>query len=155
MAELTALYGNALPEAADVIVALGGDGFMLETLHRHLERDVPIFGMHRGSVGFLMNGYDPQGLRERLARAVPVRISPLEMRTCDVTGAEHTALAFNEVSLLRETRQTAKIPSPSTAWSESRSWPPTAFLWRRRSAAPPTISRPMVRSFRWAPASWH
>ena len=109
LAELTALYGNAPPEAADVIVALGGDGFMLETLHRHLERDVPIFGMHRGSVGFLMNGYDPQGLRERLARAVPVRISPLEMRTCDVTGAEHTALAFNEVSLLRETRQTAKI----------------------------------------------
>jgi NAD+ kinase len=109
LAELTALYGNAPPEAADVIVALGGDGFMLETLHRHLERDVPIFGMHRGSVGFLMNGYDPQGLRERLARAVPVRISPLEMRTCDVTGVEHTALAFNEVSLLRETRQTAKI----------------------------------------------
>jgi NAD+ kinase len=109
LAELKALYGDAPPEIADVIVALGGDGFMLETLHRHLERDVPIYGMHRGTVGFLMNAYEPQGLRERLKRAVPVRITPLEMRTRDVTGAEQTALAFNEVSLLRETRQAAKI----------------------------------------------
>jgi NAD+ kinase len=109
LAELKALYGDAPPEVAAVIVALGGDGFMLETLHRYLERSVPIYGMHRGSVGFLMNGYEPQGLRERLARAVPVRISPLEMRARDIAGAEHTALAFNEVSLLRETRQTAKI----------------------------------------------
>jgi NAD+ kinase len=107
--ELKTLYGDAPPEAADVIVALGGDGFMLETLHRHLERDVPIFGMHRGSVGFLMNAYAAEGLRERLARAVAVRISPLEMRASDMTGAEQTALAFNEVSLLREARQTAKI----------------------------------------------
>jgi NAD+ kinase len=109
LAELKALYGDAPPEVAAVIVALGGDGFMLETLHRYLERSVPIYGMHRGSVGFLMNGYEPQGLRERLARAVPVRISPLEMRARDIAGAEHTAIAFNEVSLLRETRQPAKI----------------------------------------------
>jgi NAD+ kinase len=109
LAELNALYGDAPPEIADVIVALGGDGFMLETLHRYLERSVPIYGMHRGSVGFLMNAYEPQGLRERLKRAVPVRISPLEMLARDMSGAEQTALAFNEVSLLRETRQTAKI----------------------------------------------
>jgi NAD+ kinase len=107
--ELRALYGEAPPETAQVIVALGGDGFMLETLHRYLERGVPIYGMHRGSVGFLMNAYEPLGLRERLARATPVRISPLEMRTRDAAGTAHTALAFNEVSLLRETRQTAKI----------------------------------------------
>jgi NAD+ kinase len=109
LAELTTLYGDPPPEIADVIVALGGDGFMLETLHRHLELSLPIYGMHRGSVGFLMNSYEAKGLRERLARAVTVRTHPLEMRARDVAGAEHTALAFNEVSLLRETRQTAKI----------------------------------------------
>jgi NAD+ kinase len=109
LVELQALYGGVPPEIADVIVTLGGDGFMLETLHRYLERGVPIYGMHRGSVGFLMNAYEPQGLRERLVRAVPVRISPLEMRARDISGVEQTALAFNEVSLLRETRQTAKI----------------------------------------------
>ncbi len=109
LTELTALYGDPAPEDAGVIVALGGDGFMLETLHRYLELGLPIYGMHRGSVGFLMNGYEPKGLHERLARAVPVRIHPLEMRARDVAGAEHRALAFNEVSLLRETRQTAKI----------------------------------------------
>jgi NAD+ kinase len=109
LAELTKLYGNPAPEKASVIVALGGDGFMLETLHRYLELGLPIYGMHRGSVGFLMNAYEPKGLRERLARAVPVRTHPLEMRARDIHGAEHTALAFNEVSLLRETRQTAKI----------------------------------------------
>jgi NAD+ kinase len=109
LAELKSLYGDPAPDAATVIVALGGDGFMLETLHRYLQLNLPIFGMHRGSVGFLMNGYGPQGLRERLARAVTVRTHPLEMRARDATGAEHTALAFNEVSLLRETRQTAKL----------------------------------------------
>ncbi len=109
LAELQALYGEIPPEAAGVIVALGGDGFMLETLHRYLELGVPIFGMHRGSVGFLMNGYDAAGLRERIARAAPVRIHPLQMRATDVRRAEHEALAFNEVSLLRETRQTAKL----------------------------------------------
>jgi NAD+ kinase len=109
LAELQALYNAIPPEQADVIVALGGDGFMLETLHHYLQRRVPIYGMHRGSVGFLMNGYGPKGLPERIARAVPVRIHPLEMRAQDVRGGQHTGLAFNEVSLLRETRQTAKI----------------------------------------------
>jgi NAD+ kinase len=109
LGELKALYGDVSPATADIIVALGGDGFMLETLHAYHARGVPVYGMHRGSVGFLMNGYEPQGLRERLARAVPVRISPLEMRARDIGGVERTALAFNEVSLLRETRQTAKI----------------------------------------------
>jgi NAD+ kinase len=108
-AELKQLYGDPRPEEAGVIVALGGDGFMLETLHRYLDLGLPIFGMHRGSVGFLMNGYEAQGLRERLERAVSVRTHPLEMRARDANGAAHTALAFNEVSLLRETRQTAKL----------------------------------------------
>lgn len=109
LAELTALYDPVPPEQADVVVALGGDGFMLETLHRYLQRDVPIYGMHRGSVGFLMNSYRPEDLKDRLARAEPVRIHPLEMRTRDRAGGEHVALAINEVSLLRESRQAAKI----------------------------------------------
>ena len=109
LTELKSLYGGTPPDAADIIVALGGDGFMLETLHRHLELGVPIYGMHRGSVGFLMNGYEAKELRERIAQASPVRIHPLEMRAKDMTGVQHTALAFNEVSLLRETRQSAKI----------------------------------------------
>ena len=88
---------------------LGGDGFMLETLHRFLPQGVPIYGMHRGSVGFLMNAYRPDGLFERLATAQPVVLHPLEMIARDDDGARHRALAFNEVSLLRESRQAAKL----------------------------------------------
>jgi NAD+ kinase len=109
LADLRRRYGAAPPEQADVIIALGGDGFMLETLHRFIDRGVPIYGMHRGSVGFLMNAYEAEGLEERLARAQPVRTHPLVMTATDKTGAQHSAVAFNEVSLLRETRQTAKL----------------------------------------------
>jgi NAD+ kinase len=107
--ELCRLYPCAAPERAEVIVSLGGDGFMLETLHRYLSRGVPIYGMHRGSVGFLLNVYAPQGLSERLAAAQPVVLHPLEMKAQDVYGGTHRALAFNEVSLLRESRQAAKL----------------------------------------------
>ena len=82
---------------------------MLETLHRFLPTGVLIYGMHRGSVGFLMNAYRPDGLYERLAAAQPVILHPLEMTVQDEAGAFHRALAFNEVSLLRETRQAAKL----------------------------------------------
>ena len=109
LAELRTRYGTVPPEDAQVIVALGGDGFMLETLHRFVERGVPIYGMHRGSVGFLMNGYGPQGLTERIARAVPVALHPLEMLAHDRDGRHHRAIAFNEVSLLRQGRQAAKL----------------------------------------------
>jgi len=108
-AELTRRYGKAPPEKADVIVPLGGDGFMLETLHRYLDRNVPVYGMHRGSVGFLMNNYGPEGLKERLARAEPVKLHPLEMVARDAGGTTHTALAINEVSLTRQGRQVAKL----------------------------------------------
>ena len=107
--ELCRLYPCVPPERADVIISLGGDGFMLETLHRYLPQGVPIYGMHRGSVGFLMNVYSPQGLDERLAAAQPVVLHPLKMNVRDVYGGTHRALAFNEVSLLRETRQAAKL----------------------------------------------
>jgi NAD+ kinase len=107
--ELTERYGNADPEAADVVVPVGGDGFMLETLHRALPTRLPIFGMHRGSVGFLMNPYRAEDLPGRIAAAQPVSLSPLEMAAWDMRDACHRAIAFNEVSLLRETRQGAKL----------------------------------------------
>ncbi|HVA12582.1 MAG TPA: NAD kinase [Stellaceae bacterium] len=107
--ELSKRYRVAPPDQADIIVALGGDGFMLESLHKHLARGVPIYGMHRGSVGFLMNGYSPDGLEERVTRARPVHVHPLAMVARDQSGQEHRAIAINEVSLLRQSRQTAKL----------------------------------------------
>jgi NAD+ kinase len=109
LVDLRREYGTIDPEEAEIIVPLGGDGFMLETLHRFVNRDVPIFGMHRGSVGFLMNPYQLEGLAERLANAQPVVLHPLEMTTWDEEGNSTRAIAFNEVSLLRETRQGAKL----------------------------------------------
>jgi NAD+ kinase len=108
-AELCELYPCVPPEHAQVIVPLGGDGFMLETLHRFLSKGAPIFGMHRGSVGFLMNPYRADGLVERLAAAQPVVLHPLEMKAVDERGNSSRAIAFNEVSLLRESRQAAKL----------------------------------------------
>jgi NAD+ kinase len=102
-------YGDCEPGEADVIVALGGDGFMLETLHRNLKSRRPIYGMNRGSVGFLMNDYAELGLLERIAVAEQAVIHPLSMTAKDAHGAEFAALAINEVSLLRQTRQTAKL----------------------------------------------
>jgi len=106
---LVGLYGNTPPEEADVIVALGGDGLMLQTLHRTINAPKPIYGMNRGSVGFLMNEYSEHGLRERLAAALASIVHPLQMRARDVHGVETTARAINEVSLLRQTYQAAKL----------------------------------------------
>ncbi len=109
LAELARSYGNVPPEQAEVIVPLGGDGFMLETLHRFLDLGIPIYGVHRGSVGFLMNTYELAGLPGRLARAQSVTLYPLEMLALDQQGRRHRAIAFNEVSLLRQGRQAAKL----------------------------------------------
>lgn len=106
---LAARYGATPPERADVIVALGGDGFMLETLHRFLGRGTPVYGMNRGSVGFLMNDYREDGLEERIAAAQAATLHPLRMRAEANGTAPVEALAINEVSLLRESRQAAKI----------------------------------------------
>ena len=106
---LIALYGSAREDEADVIVALGGDGFMLETLHTVMERRTPVFGMNRGSVGFLMNDYEEEGLLERLADAGRAVIHPLQMDAWTESGQVHSGLAINEVSLLRQTRQSAKL----------------------------------------------
>lgn len=102
-------YGHCPPEHADVIVALGGDGFMLESLHRFMELQKPIYGMNRGTVGFLMNLYLEDELPRRLKRAQQVVLYPLRMIAEDINGVKSNALAINEVSLLRQTRQAAKL----------------------------------------------
>ena len=107
--ELIARYGDCAPEEADVIVALGGDGFMLQTLHGTQHLPAPVYGMNRGTVGFLMNEYRPTGLTRRLARAEETVINPLRMHAVTVDGAEHAALAINEVSLLRAGPQAARL----------------------------------------------
>ena len=105
---LTRASGNARADA-DVIVALGGDGFMLQTIHKAYRRGIPIFGMNCGSVGFLMNDYADDALPSRLEAAKAQEIHPLRMKARTASGKTQTALAFNEVSMLRETRQAAKI----------------------------------------------
>ena len=106
---LIARYGQASGDEAQVIVALGGDGFMLETLHENLKSGRPIYGMNRGSVGFLMNEYSEDALLERINAAERAVIHPLSMVAVDAAGRRLEALAINEVSLLRQTRQTAKL----------------------------------------------
>ena len=111
-AELEALkqrYGSVAPEEADVIVALGGDGFMLRTLHRHLALGKPVYGMKLGTIGFLLNHFHLDDLQERIARAQATVMRPLSMRAHAESGATVEALAFNEVSLLRQTKQAAHI----------------------------------------------
>ncbi|MFQ5765514.1 MAG: NAD kinase [Rhodospirillales bacterium] len=102
-------YETVAPEDADVVVALGGDGFMLESLHRIMDQGTPIYGMNRGSIGFLMNAFEEDGLLERVGKAEPAVLHPLCMHATDADGGEHEALAINEVALLRETRLAAKL----------------------------------------------
>jgi NAD+ kinase len=106
---LAARYGEVDVAEADAVVALGGDGHMLQTLHRFMNDGIPIYGMNRGSVGFLMNDYREEDLPGRLAAAQVSRIHPLSMLAYDRTGKAHKALAINEVSLFRETHQAAKL----------------------------------------------
>ena len=106
---LAGRYGTVAPASADAIVALGGDGLMLQTMHRHLNSRIPIYGMNRGSVGFLLNDYRADGLKERLARAEITIIHPLRMTAHDLEDNKHQALAINEVSLFRQTYQAAKL----------------------------------------------
>jgi NAD+ kinase len=106
---LVSLYGDCPPDHAAVVVALGGDGSMLETIHRVLRLRIPVYGMNCGSVGFLMNTFSEDDLPGRLARAQEAVLYPLRMHTVAADGAEAEALAFNEVSLLRQLRQVSKI----------------------------------------------
>lgn len=106
---LARFYGENDPGSADVVVALGGDGFMLQTLHRFLGTEKPIYGMNRGSIGFLMNEFREDGLAERIAAAERSIVHPLNMRATDVEGKVVEARALNEVSLLRQSYQAAKL----------------------------------------------
>ncbi|MFN0264004.1 NAD kinase [Tepidamorphus sp. 3E244] len=108
-ARLSALYETVEPESADIIVALGGDGLMLQCLHRFMNTGKPIYGMNRGSVGFLMNEYAEEGLTERLRKAHDTPIRPLRLKATTMDGDMHEALAINEVSMLREIHQAAKL----------------------------------------------
>lgn len=109
LAALSRRYRSVPIDEADVIVALGGDGFILATAHRLLGTGLAIYGMNRGTIGFLMNAYEEDGLMERLERSVATPLRPLAMKATKVDGVQERALAINEVSLLRETRQAAKI----------------------------------------------
>ena len=109
MKSLVSRYGQEDLAEADVIVALGGDGFMLRTLHRLLSADLPVYGMKLGNVGFLMNRYHEKRLPERLAAANVVELAPLCMVAMTEAGSESRALAINEVSLLRQMNQAAHI----------------------------------------------
>ena len=106
---LEAKYPHVEPAEADVIVALGGDGFMLEALHRTMGRNIPIYGMNRGTVGFLLNSYDEDDLINRLCASETVTVHPLDMLAVTDSGTEQRAKAINEVSLLRQTRQAANL----------------------------------------------
>lgn len=102
-------FGSVPPHQADVIVALGGDGLMLQTLHRHMQSDIPIYGMNCGSIGFLMNEFNEDNLIERLQTAEISEIHPLKMHAKDKHGEIHEALAINEISIYRQTAQAAKL----------------------------------------------
>jgi NAD+ kinase len=110
-AQLSDMYDFVPLDQADIVIALGGDGHMLQVLHQLLEerRDIPVFGMNLGTIGFLMNNWRPAGLGERLQRAKSFSIKPLTMTATTVSGQTIILPAINEVSLLRETRQAAKI----------------------------------------------
>ena len=109
VADLKKRYPTVPLEEADVIVALGGDGFMLQTLHETLHLNIPIFGMNRGTFGFLMNEFKQTDLDKRIDKSESYKLHPLRMRVTCNKGQQHEFLAFNEVSLLRESRQAAKI----------------------------------------------
>ena len=107
--QLEKLYPASSLKDAEIIIALGGDGTMLEALHHDNPKSLPIYGMNCGSIGFLMNPFRPENLIERLSDAHKIEINPLKMVVTDTEGVRHEAFAFNEVSLLRQTRQAAKI----------------------------------------------
>ena len=109
LARLTERYGDVSRNEADVLVPLGGDGFMLHTLHENSDRNLPVFGMHLGEVGFLMNRYSEDELQQRIADASSFSLAPLRMHAETIHGETRKGLAINEVALLRQTNQAAHI----------------------------------------------
>lgn len=174
VADLRARYGIVPPSEADALVALGGDGFMLHTLHAYMELGKPVYGMNCGSVGFLMNDYNPENLIERLNDARVAVINPLRMHTTDAKGARQTQLAINEVALFRQRHQAAKIriavdgdvlmeelicdgimaatPAGSTAYNLSANGPILPIRSRLMALTPISVFRP--RRWRGALLPW-
>ncbi len=109
MEKLVGKYGNCKPEDADVIAPIGGDGFMLEALKKNMDLDKPVYGINRGTIGFLMNPLPNTDLRETIEKAAQAVIHPLEMSAIDIEGKQSSAMAVNEISLFREIHQTAHI----------------------------------------------
>ncbi|MFK7903404.1 MAG: NAD kinase [Nitratireductor sp.] len=109
LARLKKKYVHVSPAKADVIVALGGDGFMLATLHKFLPTGKPVYGMNKGTIGFLMNDYSEFGLKKRIEKSVQSDLVPLEMKAWDASGKVHVCKAFNEVSMLRQSYQAASL----------------------------------------------
>ena len=107
--ELSSLYKSVSVAKADVIVVLGGDGFMLQVMHKYLNKNKPLYGMNRGTVGFLLNTYSTENLTDRIKKAMMIDLHPLEMTAVTANGKKQTAMAINEVSLLRQTHQTANL----------------------------------------------
>lgn len=107
--KLRHIYGAFPENQANIIVALGGDGLMLEVLHRHMDDGTPVFGLNHGTIGFLMNDYSEEKLVERIEQAKPTIIHPLKMEVQTTDGKSHIQYAINEVSLLRQTHQAAKL----------------------------------------------
>jgi len=106
---LRARYGHHECADADIIVAVGGDGFMLEVLRQQMQGGKPVYGLNRGTVGFLMNSYDEEGLVTRIENAEPAILHPLSMTAQCADGSSVTEMAINEISLYRQTRQSAKL----------------------------------------------
>lgn len=102
-------YPHVSPENADIVVALGGDGTVLNSLHKYMNKSIPIYGMNRGHVGFLMNKYSENRLEQRLKSAIPIKLHPLKIKCYDKNDLVKESLAFNDVSLIRDSRQIAKI----------------------------------------------
>jgi NAD+ kinase len=109
LAQMIERYGNVALDQADVVVALGGDGFMLQTLHKSRKYKLPVFGMKQGTVGFLMNLFNQDDLLQRIERAQSAQLKPLRMTATTESGGMAESLAINEVSLLRQTKQAGKI----------------------------------------------
>ncbi len=145
-ARLKSLYGSA--QSPDVVVALGGDGFLLQTVHRYLKDGIPIFGMNRGSVGFLLNEFSEHNLMERILKSESTLISPLRMTAKTRAGTEQTALAFNEVSLLRQSHQGRQAAHP-----DRRHGAAGRADVRRRAGLHPPPARPPITCRRTARSS--
>ena len=142
-------------DAADIVVALGGDGLMLQTLHQHMRSDKPIYGMHRGTVGFLMNEFSPVDLHARLAAARETVIHPLLMRATDVHGTVHLHHAINEVSLFRQTHQAARLRILIDERERMAELIADGIIGRDTRPAPPPITcRRRDRSCRSMPRCW-